>query len=177
MKTVIILAHPNIENSKINKKWKETVEENCDDILIHSLYHEYPNWDINIEKEQKILEEAETIFFQFPLYWYSYPPLLKKWFDDVFTYGWAYGSKGKKLNNKKFGLAVSIGDYNKNYSSEGTVGCTISEIMSPFQATITHVGGIQLPIFRVFRVSFDITKQEIEESASQYLNYIKKHQS
>ncbi|WP_396125955.1 NAD(P)H-dependent oxidoreductase [Brevibacillus laterosporus] len=25
-----------------------------------------------------------------PFYWYSSPPLLKKWLDDIFTHGWAY---------------------------------------------------------------------------------------
>ncbi|MDF7639407.1 NAD(P)H-dependent oxidoreductase [Lactobacillus sp. ESL0791] len=26
---------------------------------------------------------------QFPFYWYSCPPLLKKWEDDVLEHGWA----------------------------------------------------------------------------------------
>ena len=36
-----------------------------------------PNWEFNIEEEQKLLVEHDRYIFQFPLYWYSSPPLLK----------------------------------------------------------------------------------------------------
>jgi len=46
------------------------------------------------------LLEHDRIVLQFPMYWYSMPPLLKKWLDDVLTYNFAYGSKGDKLKGK-----------------------------------------------------------------------------
>ncbi|WP_258552789.1 NAD(P)H-dependent oxidoreductase [Helicobacter fennelliae] len=52
-------------------------------------------------REQALLESAQNIIFQFPVYWFSCPPLLRKYFDDVFTHGWAYGSKGGKLKGKR----------------------------------------------------------------------------
>ena len=37
------------------------------------------------------------------------PPLLKKWLDDVLTYGFAYGSTGESLRGKDLQVIVSVG--------------------------------------------------------------------
>ena len=172
MKTLVILAHPDIHNATVNKRWKKELVGYSDKIFIHELYNEYPDWNIDVKKEQQLLEYYDYIILQFPLYWYSYPPLLKKWLDDVFTYGWAYGSKGTKLKGKTFGLAISVGDKEDNYSPSGSVGFTINEIIAPFIASATHVGARILPCFTVYGASFQITKKEVEESAKRYLEYI-----
>lgn len=175
MKTLIVLAHPDISNSNVNKRWKQELEKYQNDIIIHELYKEYPDWNIDVEKEQRVLESSDYIIFQFPVYWYSYPPLLKKWLDDVFTYGWAYGSKGDKLKGKKFGLAISIGDKEENYSHNGSVGFTVEEVIVPFKATAAHVGAISLPYFSTFGASFQIGTEEVEHSAKNYIEYISRY--
>ena len=150
METLVILAHPIIEESKINKRWKQELLQYPDKITVHELYTEYPDGNINVEKEQKLLESYDNIIFQFPLYWYSYPSLLKKWLDEVFTHGWAYGSKGDKLKGKKFRIAMSIGDKKDNYLPSGSVTFTVDEVIVPFKATAVHVGAISMPYFAVF---------------------------
>ncbi|NRT71961.1 NAD(P)H-dependent oxidoreductase [Clostridium beijerinckii] len=172
MKTLVILAHPDIESSKVNKVWKRELLKYPDEITIHELYKEYPDWNIDVLREQNLIETYEKIVFEFPLYWYSYPPILKKWLDDVFTYGWAYGSKGDKLKRKKFGIAMSIGDKKANYSKEGPITFTVDEIITPFKATAIHVGAISLPYFSIFGSSFNASNEEIEQSAKDYVNYI-----
>lgn len=174
MKTLIILVHPDIEASNVNKRWKQELEKHPNDIMIHELYKHYPNGKIDVNKEQQLLESMDYIIFQFPVYWYSYPPLLKQWLDEVFTYGWAYGSKGRKLKGKKFGLAMTVGDKEENYSHNGSVGFTVDEMIVPFKATANHVGAIILPYHTVFSASFQITREEVEESAKQYIKYIAK---
>ena len=77
MKTLVILVHPDMENSKANKRWKEELLKYPDEIEIHELYKEYPDWNINVKKEQELIEKYDHIIFQFPLYWFSCPPLLK----------------------------------------------------------------------------------------------------
>ncbi|KAG2469836.1 NQO1 dehydrogenase, partial [Polypterus senegalus] len=44
----------------------------------------------DIMEEQKKIKAADLIVFQFPLYWYSVPAILKGWFDRVLTQGFAY---------------------------------------------------------------------------------------
>lgn len=177
MKTLVILAHPNIDVSRVNRRWKEELEQHATDITIHEIYQAYPDWNIDVSREQKLLEAYDHIILQFPLYWYSYPPLLKKWFDDVFTYGWAYGSSGNKLHGKKLSLAMSIGDKKENYTPEGSVSFTVDEVIAPFKASINHVGGIALPYFAVFGASFQATDEEINQSAQDYIRYIRKVQN
>ena len=172
MKTLVILAHPNIDDSRVNKRWKQELVQYPDEIAIHELYKEYPDWNIDVEREQRLLEAHNHIIFQFPLYWYSYPPLLKKWLDDVFTHGWAYGSKGNKLNDKKFGIAMSIGDKKENYSPAGSISFTVDEVITPFKASMIHVGAIVLPYLAVFGSSFQASNEEINQSAKDYIDYI-----
>lgn len=76
MSTLVIIAHPNMTQSKVNKAWKLALQQR-DEVTVHDLYSIYPNEVIDIEAEQQLLEQYETIIFQFPLYWYSYPPLFK----------------------------------------------------------------------------------------------------
>lgn len=175
MKTLVILAHPNIENSRVNQRWKQELLRYSNEITIHEIYKEYPNWKIDVLKEQKLLEAHSNIIFQFPLYWYSYPPLLKKWFDDVFAHGWAYGSKGDKLKGKKLGIAMSIGDKKENYLSTGSVTFTVDEVIAPFKASAVHVGAVTLPYFAVFGASFQASDEDINQSAKDYIKYIFQH--
>ncbi|APQ62080.1 MULTISPECIES: NAD(P)H-dependent oxidoreductase [Paenibacillus] len=172
MKTLVILAHPHIEDSRVNNRWKRELLQYTNEITIHEIYKEYPNWSIDVLKEQKLLEAHSNIIIQFPLYWYSYPPLLKKWMDDVFTHGWAYGSQGDKLKGKKLGIAMSIGDKKENYSPTGSVSFTVDEVIAPFKASAVHVGAITLPYFAVFGASFQASDEDINQSAKDYIKYI-----
>ncbi|AIQ54515.1 NAD(P)H-dependent oxidoreductase [Paenibacillus sp. FSL R7-0331] len=175
MSTLVILAHPDLEHSRVNKRWRQALLEHPAEITVHELYEEYHNWEIDVAKEQGLLEAHDLIIFQFPLYWYSYPPLLKKWLDDVFTHGWAYGSNGTRLRGKKLGIAVSIGDKKENYLPAGSVSFTVDEVITPFRASAIHVGAIALPYFAVFGASFQASDDEIEQSAAEYVAYITRH--
>ena len=174
MKTLVILAHPDIENSRVNKRWKEELEKYPEDVEIHEIYREYPDWNIDVEKEQQLMEVHDFIVFQYPIYWYNCPPLLKKWMDMVFTHGWAYGSQGHALEGKQFGLALSIGDKKESYAHTGSVGFTVDEVITPFKASARHVGATALPYFAVFGSSFQATDEEINQSAKDYVQYISK---
>ena len=66
-------------------------------------------------------------------YWFSSPPLLKKWEDDVLTYGWAYGSTGNALAGKELLVACSPGS--SKYGRESDYIYTVHEFLRPFQAS------------------------------------------
>ncbi|MGT2930523.1 NAD(P)H-dependent oxidoreductase [Streptococcus dentasini] len=172
MKTLIILVHPNIDQSQVNKSWKAELKKFPEKFKLHELHTLYPDWEIDVAKEQALLEQYETIIFQYPLYWYSYPPLLKKWFDDVLTHGWAYGSKGNKLTGKKFSLIISIGDKEENYSPEKSIGHTMEELTAPFQSTVKHIGGELLPIFTSYGFSFESSKELIDSSSQALIKHL-----
>lgn len=45
----------------------------------------------DVAAEQRKLLDADAVIFQFPLWWYSVPAILKGWIDRVFVKGFAYG--------------------------------------------------------------------------------------
>ena len=68
MKTLIVIAHPNLKDSKVNRAWIKEAERYPDIFTIHNLYEIYPDELINIEKEQKLIEEHSSLILQFPIY-------------------------------------------------------------------------------------------------------------
>ncbi len=122
MKTLVIVVHPDIKHSTINKHWINEIQKYSNQFTIHELYKEYPTWEIDINKEQQLIETHQNLIFQFPIFNFSSPPLLKKWLDDVLIYGWAYGREnGDKLKGRKIGLAVSAGIQNEDYQLDGNI--------------------------------------------------------
>jgi putative NADPH-quinone reductase len=168
MKALVILAHPKIAESRVNSRLIKEVR-NHPEITIHELYPAYPDWVIDVPREQDLLEMHDRIVFQFPLYWYSTPPLLKKWQDDVLTYGWAYGSQGKKLQGKELMIATSIGGRQEVYQAGGKNHFTMSEILRPLHATANMCKMTYLPAFVVDGASDD---SELNEAAAKYVDRI-----
>ncbi|PHK49656.1 NAD(P)H-dependent oxidoreductase [Staphylococcus edaphicus] len=172
MSTLVIIAHPDISNSTVNKKWRDALSEDESLVTVHELYPEYPHGKIDIEKEQKLIEAHEHIIFQYPLYWYSSPPLMKQYLDEVFTRGWAYGSNGHALQGKNIGLAISIGSVAEAYTQEGNVKFTIDELVSPMIATTRFVSANYIGVHKLYS-AFTITPSQLEENTQDYLNFIK----
>ena len=65
-KTLIILAHPILQDLWLIKKLKEEAEKNTD-IIVHDIYKEYPNGKIDLEKELNLIKETGTLILQFPM--------------------------------------------------------------------------------------------------------------
>ena len=139
-KTLIILTHPNLAESKVNKALIESIQ-NTPDITVHDLYATYQNVEsIDVAKEQDLLVHYDRIVFQFPLYWYSAPSMLKEWQDKVLGYGFAYGPEGSKLAGKESKIIVSTGSPEYAYQSGAYNNFTLSEYLRPLQSTILFTG-------------------------------------
>ncbi|GEP78749.1 hypothetical protein SCA05_05420 [Staphylococcus carnosus] len=76
MSTLVIIAHPGIQSANVNESWKKTIENRFELVTTHDLYTLYPDGKIDVEKEQKLVEQYDHIVFQYPMYWMNYPPLL-----------------------------------------------------------------------------------------------------
>lgn len=129
---LIILAHPNLEQSRANRRLAQAAAK-VEGVKVHDLYAQYPDFKIDVEREQALLLQADVVIFQHPFYWYSSPALLKQWQDVVLTYGFAYGSQGDKLKGKRFFNAISTGGPQEDYQAGGYNHYTISELLRPFQ--------------------------------------------
>ena len=134
MKILNLVFHPNLQGSRNNNTWKTQLEESGKITTSRDLYSEYPDFQIDVEKEQALIAEHDRIILQFPFYWYSMPPLLKKWLDDVLAYNFAYGPDGEKLKGKDMQVVVSVGGREKFYSGFD-IFTTVPDLLRPFQLT------------------------------------------
>ncbi|KON92538.1 NAD(P)H-dependent oxidoreductase [Rossellomorea marisflavi] len=172
MNVLVIAAHPRMNESIVNKAWVKRLEEEAD-VTVHDLYREYPDFQIDVTREQKLVEEHDRIVLQFPFYWYSAPALMKEWIDAVLTYGWAYGSGGTQLHGKELLIATSTGSPAEAYQAGGKNHYAMSELLKPFQATSNLIGTTFLPAFIEHGVR-TLDEEGVARSAERLADYIKK---
>jgi glutathione-regulated potassium-efflux system ancillary protein KefG len=146
---LLLLAHPSIERSEVNQPMVNAIKD-LENVTLVDLYAEYFNFQIDIDVEQQRLLTHDVIIFQYPLYWYSTPAILKEWQDLVLEYGFAYGSKGKALHGKIFLNAVSAGGKEAAYRAEGYNHFTIRELLHPIEQMTALCGMVYLPPFALF---------------------------
>lgn len=180
MKTLIIVIHPDSQQSVVNRRWIEEVKKQPETYTVHDLAQTYPDGVINVAEEQRLVEAHDTLVFQFPLFWFSGPPLLKQWLDDVLTHGWAYGREtGDKLTNRKIALAVTAGIQAIDYHQTGRYHFTLKELLTPYEATFRYYCHADYRPFFAFNgtetvpgEAYASTEAVIEKSAKDYLNFL-----
>lgn len=148
-KILILMAHPSLHRSEVNRPLFQTAKQ-LDAVTAVDLYGEYPNFRIDIDREQQRLRDHDVIIFQFPLYWYSTPALLKEWQDLVLEYGFAYGSDGHALDGKIFLCALTAGGSVDAYRAQGYNHFTIRELLQPLEQMAYLTGMQYIPPFCVF---------------------------
>jgi putative NADPH-quinone reductase len=139
-KVLVLFAHPAQTRSEVNVPLFLDAENN-QHVTAVDLYAEYPDFNIDIEREQQRLIDHDIIVFLYPLYWYSTPSILKEWQDLVLEYGFAYGHEGTALKGKLFLCAISAGGKEEAYQTDGYNHFTIRQLLQPLEqmASITHM--------------------------------------
>ncbi len=135
-KTVLISGHPDLKNSLSNRTILEELQRLNPEIEIRKLDELYPNYKIDIKAEQQALIDADIIIWQFPMFWYGLPALLKKWLEDVFAHGFAYGSQGTALKGKKLLISLTTGAPLSNYDHNGAFSHSIEEFLIPYEEAV-----------------------------------------
>lgn len=165
--TLLILGHPNIENSLANKTIIEELENSGLEIETRNLSKLYPDYNINAEAEQDALVRHQNIVFQYPLYWYNMPAILKHWFDVVFTYQFAYGSKGNQLKGKNFIPSFTVGAPESEYHTLGEHHFRIYEFCKNLEQTAyyTQMNYAEPFYFHGTSVNAGYTEEDIKQKA------------
>lgn len=139
MRTLVLVSHPSLETSKANARLVAAIRDFAD-VEVRHLEARYPNGYVDVAAEQAAAMAAERIVFQFPFWWYSVPPLLKRWMDDVLTFGWAYGPGGTKLAGKTLQLVLTTGGAEAAYREGGYNLYPVRELLRPLEVTANLVG-------------------------------------
>ncbi|OPH53348.1 hypothetical protein BC351_05585 [Paenibacillus ferrarius] len=72
MKILVVLAHPNLAESRVNRRLAHEMEQQ-ENVTVHRLYDVYSDEQINVAAEQQLWEAHDRIILQFPFYWISPP--------------------------------------------------------------------------------------------------------
>ena len=147
-KVLILFAHPALHKSRVNRIMIEKVKD-IEEITFHNLYERYPDFHIDIKKEQQLLLDHDIIIWHHPFYWYSAPSILKEWIDLVLEHGFAYGREGTALKGKKILSVITTGGRREAYQKDGFAGFTMNEFLTPFNRTATLCNMEYLPPFVV----------------------------
>ncbi|XP_053458453.1 ribosyldihydronicotinamide dehydrogenase [quinone] [Nycticebus coucang] len=101
----------------------------------------------DITEEQKKVQEADLVIFQFPLYWFSVPAVLKGWMDRVLCQGFAFDIPGFYesgfLKDKLALLSLTTGGTAEMYSKTGVSG-DFRYFLWPLQHGTLHFCGFKI---------------------------------
>ena len=167
-RVLVLFAHPSPERSEVNTPLAQATAK-IEGVTLVDLYAEYPDFRIDVDREQARLLEHDVIVFLHPLYWYSTPAILKEWQDLVLEHGFAYGSEGVQLHGKIFLDALTAGGLEAAYRTEGYNHYAIGELLHPLEQMATLCGMHWLPPFALFGARKAVEENRIDEHVADWV--------
>jgi putative NADPH-quinone reductase len=102
----------------------------------------------DILREQDRLSRAHLVIFQFPVWWYSPPAIVKGWADRVLTHGFAYSDTrlfdDGLLKGKRAMLAVTTGGTEEELLADRAITGRIEEFLRPFSGGVLRFIGMDV---------------------------------
>ncbi len=141
---LVLVAHPQMEQSRANRKLMRAARA-LPGVQVRDLYALYPDYLIDVDAEQAALAAATLVVWQHPIHWYSMPPLMKLWLDDVLAFGWAYGPGGTALRGKDLWLVATTGGPADSYQPTSYNRYFFDDFMPPYEQTANLCGLRFLP--------------------------------
>lgn len=136
----VVAAHPNWQDSRANRQLRDAAKTHGH-VEVCDLFGRYPDYAIDVPREQAALQAAQLIVLLHPIQWYSMPALLKLWLDDVLAFGWAYGG-GNALCGKDLWLVATTGGAESAYHPSGYNRYFFEAFMPPYEQT-AHLCGMR----------------------------------
>ncbi len=166
-RVLVLFAHPRTDRSVANTALVAAAHA-IDGVELIDLYAEYPDFDIDIDREQQRLREADILVLQHPVYWYSSPALMKEWQDLVFEHGFAYGSEGTALAGKSMLQVATCGTAREAYKKRGKYENELRTLFSPFEQTAKFCGMHYLAPFGIFSAEEALEDGRLESIVADY---------
>jgi len=168
---LVILAHDDTRNSRVNNRFALELK-NVENVEIRNIKALYPDFNIDIKSEQEAIKKADKIVFQFPMYWFNAPSILKEWMDKVYSLGFAFdvtkeGYQRRELDGREFMLAVSMGGAQEAYDAEKVK--SVNECLTPYIYTAKFCGMKVLEPFYVYgAMSKELDDETLEIAAKEF---------
>lgn len=174
-KVLVVFVHPALEKSRVQKRLLRELATvsaaSAGQVRLHDLYEAYPDFQVDIRREQELLVAHDVVVLQFPFFWYSTPALLKQWLDLVLEHGWAYGSGGRQLQGKKFATVISTGGGEGAYRPDGLNRFTVRQLLAPLDQTF-HLCGAHFLAPLLIQGVHRLDPPEFEPFAATYRGFL-----
>jgi putative NADPH-quinone reductase len=154
MSTSILLFHPEPARSQANRALA-TAAGTLADVEIVDMAALYPSVDsIDADAEVARLVAADRLILQFPVQWYSTPPLLKAWQDLVLTrMFYIRPQEGESIRDLPLMVAATAGNDRSAYTPDGANLFALEALLRPLQATAYRCGLRWADPFLLFRAN------------------------
>lgn len=132
------------------------------DYLVYAMEqrHSYEAGSIapDIAAEVEKLKKADLVIFNFPVYWFSVPAMLKGWIDRVLISGVCYGGlrfyDQGGLKGKKAALSFTLGGRDHMFGP-GAIHGELEVMLRPLlRGTLAYVGMDVLPFFPGYHIPY-----------------------
>ncbi|MDX2506631.1 MAG: NAD(P)H-dependent oxidoreductase [Gammaproteobacteria bacterium] len=166
---LIVFAHPYPRRSHANKSLIDVISK-LEHVVIDDLYGKYPDFHIDVAAEQHLLSQANLIVFQFPLYWYNVPAMLKQWQEVVLTPGFGFGKQQNEnaLQGKPCMAVVTTGHKKHSYQNGGFDSFTLEDFLHPLEQLAHHCKMEYQPPLVVHQ-AHRVSSEELSQAAEKYV--------
>jgi NAD(P)H dehydrogenase (quinone) len=129
----------------------------------------------DIQAEIEKLKWCDLLIFNFPMYWFSVPAILKGWIDRVFVSGFCYGGKRfydqGGLKGKKGLLAFTLGGREHMFGEDKIHGEMQTMLRPLLRGSMAYVGLSVLPPFIGWHVPY-ISNEDRQTLLKEYREYL-----
>lgn len=177
-KTLILLFHRNLAESSANAALANAAAT-LPDTEIVNMQDMYPDGRIDVMRdgavEARRLLSTDRVIWQFPLQWYSTPPLLKAWQDAVLTrmFYIYYETEGRHLEGTPLMIAATAGNVPESYAPNGVNRFTMDAMLTPLRATAIRCGMPWGKPFVVYQADW-LGENALEAAGSNYIRAIRR---
>jgi len=134
----------------------------------------------DLKEEMQLLEKADVLIFNFPLWWFGMPAILKGWVDRVLAYGFAYGGdyglyKDGRFKGRKAFLCITTGSPSSFYTKDGAHGRSLENILKNINEGVLGLVGFDvIPPFIGYSVS-RISIEDREKIIKEYCAFLQQN--
>lgn len=162
MRTALIVGHPDLATSRVSRALTDAARS-LPLVDVRVLSDLYPDAGPDVAQEQSALTSADHVVLLYPTYWYAPPAPLKRWMDEVFVRGWAYGTgRPGALAGKSLTVVTSTGGDIRGYHPGELHSFAYDDVLAPMKATAHRLGMIWRPPLVIHGVR-ELSDEELAE--------------
>lgn len=165
---LVVYGHPYPNRSRAGRALLAAVDD-LPNLRVHALYSLYPDFAIDVEREQELVLASDVLVWQCPFYWYGMPALMHLWVEKVLAHGWAYGKGGDKVRGKTVQWVTTTGAPESEYTARGIHGHEFSRFVPAISQTAIFCGMRFADPIVVFG-SHRLSEKELLHQGTRYRN-------